>query len=91
MNFPTITIPDPAAVGAWIDQDQPEASPARPTYGMSGWATVFWTGTTHIVPTGETPEEMLANLREKLTEYSPLAKLRKDAEAAGYALAKIEP
>ena len=56
MNFPLITIPDPAAVGAWLDQEQPDISgPARPTYGINGWCLVYWTGETHIVPIGATP------------------------------------
>ena len=88
MNFPQITIEDPAAVGAWLDQQQPDVSgsPQRPTYGISGWAVVYWTGETHIVPTGFTPEGLLANLRSKLTEHDPLAKLHKDAAALGFGL-----
>ena len=88
MNFPLITIPDPAAVGAWLDREQPDisGSPLRPTHGISGWAVVYWTGETHIVPVGATPDELLANLRGKLAEHDPLARLRKDAEALGFGL-----
>ena len=90
MNFPTITIPDPAAVGAWLDQEQPDISgPTRPTYGINGWCLVYWTGETHIVPLGATPEDLLASLRDKLKEHDPLAKLRKNAEAHGYVLMKL--
>ena len=90
MNFPTITIPDPAAVGAWIDQEQPDISgPARPTYGINGWQVCHWTGETHIVPSGATPEDLLANLRDRLKEHDPVAKLRKNAESHGYVLMKL--
>ena len=90
-NLPLITIPDPAAVGKWLDEQQPDVSgsPLRPTHGISGWAVVYWTGETHIVPVGATPDELLANLRGKLAEHDPLAKLRKDAGALGYALAEL--
>ena len=83
----TITIPDPAAVGAWLDKEQPDkGSPQRPTFGINGWQVCHWTGETHIVPSGATPEELLANLRAKLAELDPLAKAREQLEAAGYAV-----
>ena len=87
-NLPLITIPDPAAVGKWLDEQQPDVSgsPLRPTYGFYGWQACYWTGVTHIVPSGATPDELLANLRAKLAEHGPLAKLRKDAEALGFGL-----
>ena len=84
MNFPLITIPDPAAVGAWLDQEQPDkSSPSRPTYGVYGWQVCHWTGETHVVPSGATPEDLLTSLRAKLAEHDPLAKLRKEWEAMG--------
>lgn len=89
MNFPTVTIPDPAAVGRWLDEHQPGNLNARPTYGVHGWYECRWTGKEHIVAGGDTPEALLADLRAKLAEHDPLAKLRKEAEAAGYALIKL--
>ena len=90
MIFYSITIPDPAAVGKWLDQEQADkSSPHRPTFGAYGWQVCHWTGQTHIVPSGATPEELLADLRAKLAEHDPLAKLRKEAEAMGFALMKI--
>ena len=83
-NFPLITIPDPVAVGKWLDEQQPDiSSPQRPTFGIYGWQVCHWTGVTHIVPNGATPEELLVNLRAKLAEHDPLAKLRKEWEAMG--------
>ena len=93
MNFPQITIPDPVAVGRWLDEVQPDVSgsPLHPSYGVNGWQVCHWTGVTHIVPNGATPEELLANLRAKLAEHDPLAKLRKDAEALGFGLVANNP
>ena len=87
MTFTTITIPDPAEVGAWLDKEQPDkGSPQRPTFGIYGWQVCHWTGESHIVPCGATPEELLANLRAKLAEHDPLAKAREQLESAGYAV-----
>ena len=92
-NFPLITIPDPAAVGKWLDEQQPDVSgsPLRPTYGFYGWQACYWTGEAHIVPMGETPEGLLANLRAKLAENDPLAKLHEDAAALGFGLVANNP
>ena len=90
MNFPTISIPDPAAVGKWLDQEQPgKAGPHLPTYS-DAWAVCHWhTGGDYVYARAETPEALLNEIRAKLTESDPLAKLRKEAEQHGYALMKL--
>lgn len=90
-SFPTITIPDPAAVGKWLDEQLPPLphDTQTPTYGCNGWCVVRYDGTRHIVPMGKTPEDLLEDMRAMLAVSDPLAKLRKEAEAHGYALMKI--
>lgn len=90
MNFPTITIPDPSAVGAWLDQEQPgKAGCHMPTFSDE-WAVCHWyAGSDYVYARGATPESLLAAIRDKLKEHDPLAKLRKDAEARGFALMKL--
>jgi len=91
MNFPTITIPDPAAVGKWLDEQVPSPDPHRVSLMAScGWVCFHWITTTRwLEAEGNTPEELLADIRAKLAELDPLAKLRKDAESHGYALMKL--
>ena len=88
MNFPLITIPDPAAVGAWLDEQVPQICPHRPAW--SDRLTAFhWVGSEYITATGDTPESLLADIRSQVAEFDPLAKLRKEAEAAGYVLTRM--
>lgn len=88
MNLPIITIPDPAAVGAWLDKELGViALPHRPNYGPSGWSCNHWhVCNDFLMATGNTIPELVENLRLKIEEYDPLAKLRKDAKSAGFAL-----
>ena len=85
MNFPTITIPDPAAVGAWLDQELGVvALPHRPQYGPSGWSCNHWhVSNDFFTATGNTVPELVGDIREQLARYDPLAKLRKEWLAAG--------
>ena len=91
MNFPLITIPDPAAVGAWLDQELGViALPHRPQYGPSGWHCNHWhVSNDFLTATGNSIPELVEDIRSKLAASDPLAKLRKEAEAAGYALMKL--
>ena len=89
-NFPTITIPDPAAVGAWLDEQQPGSFPARVSYTAGNMYCVHWpVGNDCVIPYGATPDELLVNLRAKIAERDPVAKLAKDAAEAGYSLTPI--
>jgi len=92
MNFPTITIPDPAAVGAWLDQEVPQCNDWRHNihYRHGAYSTMHWTApASYVDATGATPEDLLADLRANLAIHDPLAKLRKEAEQHGYALMKL--
>jgi hypothetical protein len=90
MNFPTITIPDPAAVGKWLDEQQPGKGGAHSVSYSDEWSVCHWYGgSDYIYARAATPEALLAEIRRKLAENDPLAKLRKEAEAAGYALMKF--
>lgn len=85
MNFPTITIPDPAAVGKWLDGQVPTQYSHRAVYGVAGWTSLFYPfgRIESEVATGNTPEELIADIQAKLAANDPLAKLRKDWIAAG--------
>ena len=91
MNFPLITIPDPAAVQAMLEEAFPDSYLAAASYDRRGWAMFAFLRDRKEDPTGHgaTPEECLADLRAKLAENDPLAKLRKEAEAHGFALMKL--
>ncbi len=82
MNFPTITIPDPAAVGKWLDEQTGKDWHAA-AYGPHGWSCLHWDGTTHFHARGPTPEYMLGEINSHLANKDPLAKLRKEWEAMG--------
>jgi len=82
MNFPTITIPDPASVGKWLDEEVPQICPHRPSFGVE-WSVFHWHGSEHFIATSDTPEALLADIRRQLAENDPLAKLRKEWIAAG--------
>lgn len=91
MNFPTITIPDPAAVGKWLDEELPEGWNHAASFGRTGWTGSHYSGVDWIYGWGETPQEMLADICLKLAENDPLAKLRKEAEQHGYELTPKAP
>lgn len=91
MNFPTVTIPDPAAVGKWLDEQVPTQYSHRAVYGVAGWTSLFYPfgRIESEVATGDTPEALLADIQARLAANDPLAKLRKEAEAMGYGLLKL--
>jgi hypothetical protein len=91
MTFPTITIPDPAAVQSMLEEAFPDSYLAAASYDRRGWAMFAFLHGRKEDPTGHgaTPEECLADLRAKLAAHDPLAKLRKEAEAHGYGLMKL--
>ena len=84
MTFPTITIPDPAAVGKWLDEQLPPDDSHAPMLSESGWyGSHLERGRPMIHGRGDTPEALLADIRRQLAENDPLAKLRKEWIAAG--------
>jgi len=92
MKFPTITIPDPAAVGAWLDCEHPQTHSWNHLvhYAHGNLTTMHWTAPGEYVDArGDTPEALLADLRANIAAHDPLEKLRKEAEAAGYSLMKL--
>ena len=92
MNFPTITIPDPVAVGAWLDEQVPSKSGAQQPSFDGFWSVCHWhMPTDYVFARADTPEALLADIRAKLAEHDPLDKLRKDAEAHGYELTPKAP
>lgn len=95
MNFPTITIPDPAAVGKWLDEQLGDEHMVahNPHFSDRGWSFLHYYKGKHLFSCEATPEEAMQKLREQIAEMDaltdPLAKLRKEAEAMGYALMKL--
>ena len=92
MTFPQITIPDPAAVGRWLDEQLGAGSShSNPSFSTDiGWHHIHWfEGSKYVSATGDTPEALLADIRRQLAENDPLEKLRKEAEQHGFALMKI--
>lgn len=90
MNFPQITIPDPAAVGKWLDEQIPPASEHCPMFRDGEWQACHWFAPAeYVFATGDSPESLLAKIRELMGENDPLAKLRKEAEQHGYGLMKL--
>ena len=92
MNFPLITIPDPAEVGHWLDRKLPDDDCHAPMYSKTGWyGSHYPRGGPMIHGEGDTPESLLADIRRQLAERDPVAKLRKEAEAAGFSLVANNP
>ena len=92
MNIPTITIPDPTAVGAWLDHEVPQCHDWKHGVHFRGgvFSTMHWLSpSSYVEACAATPCELLANLRANIAAHDPLAKLRADAKAAGYALMKL--
>ena len=86
MNFPQITIPDPAAVGKWLDEQLAAGSShSNPSFSTEiGWHHIHWLAPSkYVSATGDTPEALLADIRRQIAENDPVAKLRKEWEAAG--------
>jgi hypothetical protein len=89
MTFKTITIPDPAEVGAWLDRELPNSMRHHVIYRATGWFTMSWPNKqpySYVEAESDTPQKLLAELRRKLGELDPLAKAREQLEAAGYAV-----
>jgi hypothetical protein len=91
MKFPTITIPDPAAVGKWLDEQAPSQDNHRVHFMAGGcWTCYHWNSPTrYFDANGDTPEDLLADIRRQLAENDPLAKLRAEADKHGYVLTKM--
>ena len=91
-NFPntmkTITIEDPAQVKELLDLELgSNIGGHHPMFTRDGWRASHWTGGIEYVDgTGATAAELLADLQAKIAAHDPLAKLRAEAEKAGYTL-----
>ncbi len=84
----TITIPHPEDVDAMLAEAFPQSLCRNAVYSKDGWRMFAILSNSNEDPTGygATPEECLADLRSKIAAQDPVAKLRKQAEAAGYTL-----
>jgi len=91
----TVTIPDPQEVGEWLDREIPEAQDGNhlASYDKDGWMAMHWMGRDDgfVSGRGATPEELLADLRQKVAAADPLARLRKQAKKLGHELIEINP
>jgi hypothetical protein len=86
----TITIEDPQEVKELLDRELgSNIGGHHPMFTRDGWKASHWTGSRYFDGTGSTASELLADLRDKIANYDPLAKLRAEAEKAGYALMKL--
>jgi hypothetical protein len=80
----TVTIPDPAAVAAWLDKEEPSQFSHFCYYGFDGWSTCHWlkTATDYFRAEGATPDELLANIRAEIAKrQEPIERLRREADA----------
>lgn len=95
MNFPTVTIPDPAAVGKWLDDELPDEHglPHRPIFICDQWLLSHFHKGKSLSSTGASPEECIADLKRQIVNIDEgrdeLDKVRKQAEKLGYALMKL--
>jgi hypothetical protein len=87
----TITIEDPQEVKELLDRELgSNIGGHHAMFTRDGWRASHWTGSTEYVDgSGATAAHLLADLRDKISNYDPLSKLRKEAKKAGYALIKI--
>lgn len=87
----TIIIEDPAQVKELLDLELGiNTGGHHPLFTRDGWRASHWVaGIEYVDGTGSTAAELLADLKAKIAEHDPLAKLRKEAEAHGYALMKL--
>ena len=88
MTFTKITIPDPAEVKAMMKAEFPDALLIGASYDERGWCVFALRKDVRDDPNGRgsTPEVAIADLKEKLAKLDPLAKARRELEAAGYAV-----
>lgn len=95
MNFPTITIPDPAAVGKWLDDELPDEHglPHRPIFIYDQWCLSHFYNGRNLTSFHPSPEEGLADLKRQIAaideDRDELTKVRKQAAKLGYALMKL--
>jgi hypothetical protein len=84
----TITIEDPQEVKELLDRELgSNIGGHHPMFTRDGWRASHWTGDIEYVDgSGATAAELLADLKAKIEAHDPLAKLRKEAEKAGYTL-----
>jgi len=87
----TITIEDPAEVGALLDREfGTEGGGHHAMFTQHGWSTYHYlTGTDTVRGSGANASELVENLRANIAKGDPLTKLRKEAEAQGFALMKL--
>jgi hypothetical protein len=90
MKFPTITIPDPAAVGKWLDERVPCVCQHKPAPFNGNWSVTHWdTNIDCFTVTTVIPEDLLTAIQWRLKQRDPLAKLRAEADKHGYVLMKM--
>jgi hypothetical protein len=84
----TITIEDPAQVKEMLDLELgSNIGGHHPMFTSNGWCTSHWIADIeYVTGTGATAAELLADLRAKIAAHDPLAKLRAEADKAGYIL-----
>jgi hypothetical protein len=87
----TITIEDPAEVGELLDREfGTECGSHHAMFTRHGWSAVHYrTGIEAVRGSGATPAELVENLRAAIAAADPLTKLRKEAEAQGFALTPL--
>lgn len=85
MTFPTITIPDPASVGKWLDEELgTDEGKHAAMFCNYGWTCLHWfSASDYVRGTAPTPGELVAVIRDKVAANDPLEKLRKEWIAAG--------
>jgi hypothetical protein len=83
-----VTIQDPEFVRAELQKLFPKSFSHHAYYNHAGWNVCVLTAGMNPDPTGNgvTPHEAIADLRAKHAANDPLAKLRNEAEKAGYEL-----
>ena len=91
----TITIYDPVDVGKMIDAEFAQAKPNKShsvSFERGKFSCLHWYGPSdYFLAIGATPEDLAAETRRLLAARDPLAKLRKQAEEAGFSLVANSP
>lgn len=87
----TITIEAPAEVNALLDKEfGTKFGRHHAMFTQYGWSSLHYLSQGPCLHAGgATPAELVENLRAAIAAADPLAKLRKEAEAQGYALMEL--
>lgn len=86
----TVTIPDPAEMRAKLKEAFPSFDPTVQfgswSKGVAAWSICLWRGSDRIESKNPNITEAIAELTEKVVEFEPQEKLKRQAAALGMKL-----